>query len=258
MKRMTTTEDLADRATNAFFDMLARVTAVNPRSRMVLGDGETMMLVTGTLIPGLNGVFSWARDVDIDQVGRFAELVSQEGLPWSIGTRVEPPAGLVEIAGRYGRGDRNTEPLMVCRAGDVRLGEPRRDGPVIRAITSADLETYVGVMSSGLGAPAEVVRGLVTAPVVDVGWTDTYLAELDGVPVATGFGVRSGDHIGVFNIVVLPEFRRRGYGRSVTERIMRDGFERGARVAYLHSSPEGLPLYRSMGFRTVETWTYFS
>jgi hypothetical protein len=37
-----------------------------------------------------------------------------------------------------------------------------------------------------------------------------------------------------------------------------DGVARGADLAYLQSSEDGYPLYQSMGFRTVETWTYLS
>jgi ribosomal protein S18 acetylase RimI-like enzyme len=70
--------------------------------------------------------------------------------------------------------------------------------------------------------------------------------------------MRIGDHIGVYNITVAPEFRRRGFGRLITERVIRDGFDAGAATAYLQSSRPGLPLYESMGFRMAESWTYLS
>jgi ribosomal protein S18 acetylase RimI-like enzyme len=44
-----------------------------------------------------------------------------------------------------------------------------------------------------------------------------YLVELEGVRVATSFGVLVDDLVGVFNIAVPPQYRRRGYGRAATE-----------------------------------------
>jgi hypothetical protein len=52
--------------------------------------------------------------------------------------------------------------------------------------------------------------------------------------------------------------RSRGLGRIITERVIADGSEAGATLAYLHSSPMAEQLYRSMGFRVTETWTTFS
>jgi ribosomal protein S18 acetylase RimI-like enzyme len=76
--------------------------------------------------------------------------------------------------------------------------------------------------------------------------------------VAVGFGIFGQRIAGVFNIATAHGYRGRGYGRAVTSRIMADGVDRGADLAYLQSSEEGYPLYQSMGFRTVETWTYLS
>jgi ribosomal protein S18 acetylase RimI-like enzyme len=113
-------------------------------------------------------------------------------------------------------------------------------------------------MAAGFEAPAEIILSLMTESVIDAPWAGTYLVEVDGLPVATGLGILSGDHIGVYNIAVVPERRDRGYGWLVTERVLTDGFAAGATTAYLHSSKAGRPLYESMGFRTVETWTYLT
>ena len=85
-----------------------------------------------------------------------------------------------------------------------------------------------------------------------------YLAREDGQVVAVGFGVFGQGTAGVFNIATVPAYRGRGYGRAVTSRIVADAVTRGADLAYLQSSEDGYPLYQSMGFRTVETWTYLS
>jgi len=77
-----------------------------------------------------------------------------------------------------------------------------------------------------------------------------------GAALAAGFGVFLEGTCGLYNIATAPGYRSRGYGRAVSSRIMADGIGRGAELAYLQSTPDGYPLYQSMGFRTVETWTY--
>jgi ribosomal protein S18 acetylase RimI-like enzyme len=62
----------------------------------------------------------------------------------------------------------------------------------------------------------------------------------------------------VFNIAVTPQARSRGLGRAMTARVMADGFAAGADTAYLHPSEAARPLYESMGFRVVQTWTTFT
>lgn len=58
--------------------------------------------------------------------------------------------------------------------------------------------------------------------------------------------------------VVPPQYRRRGYGRAATAAVLRDAYEEGARTAFLHASPLGVPLYQVMGFRLTENWTLFT
>jgi ribosomal protein S18 acetylase RimI-like enzyme len=83
-----------------------------------------------------------------------------------------------------------------------------------------------------------------------------YGAEEDGELVSVGLGIFLGEFTGIYNIATRPGHRGRGYGRAVTSRIVTDGIARGAPLAYLQSSAAGYPLYESMGFRTLERWTY--
>jgi N-acetylglutamate synthase len=75
---------------------------------------------------------------------------------------------------------------------------------------------------------------------------------------AVGLGIFGDAIAGIFNIATVPAYRGRGYGRAVSSRIVADAVARGADLVYLQSSEDGFPLYQSMGFHTVETWTYLS
>ncbi|WP_263974216.1 GNAT family N-acetyltransferase [Streptomyces albicerus] len=81
---------------------------------------------------------------------------------------------------------------------------------------------------------------------------------MDGEPAAAGLAILTERHVGLANIGTLPENRRRGLGRAITEAILRDARTAGARTAYLHSSDEAVPLFEQVGFRTEEFWASFT
>jgi N-acetylglutamate synthase len=73
-----------------------------------------------------------------------------------------------------------------------------------------------------------------------------------GVGVAAGLGVLDGSWLGLFEIVVHPEQRRRGYGREVTRSLLGWGKRHGATHAYLQvvsGNEPAIRLYEDLGFR---------
>jgi GNAT superfamily N-acetyltransferase len=75
------------------------------------------------------------------------------------------------------------------------------------------------------------------------------VGRLGGRPAATALGCLAGDVLGVYSVATLPDARRRGLGRAVTLAVLRDGLDRGARLAVLESSAAGLGVYHGLGFR---------
>lgn len=66
---------------------------------------------------------------------------------------------------------------------------------------------------------------------------------------APGPGNPSGVRGHVFNMSTLPAHRRRGYARTCLEALLEwFGAETQARVINLNATPDGIALYRSMGF----------
>jgi ribosomal protein S18 acetylase RimI-like enzyme len=83
--------------------------------------------------------------------------------------------------------------------------------------------------------------------------------EQDGQLVAFALGVVDGDHVGLFDVLVAPQARRRGLARRLTQSVVAWGREHGARFAYLQvvaSNAAALPLYAELGFRTVYSYAY--
>src|SRR6476659_7421379 len=81
-----------------------------------------------------------------------------------------------------------------------------------------------------------------------------YLGRVAGRDVSTSVGLTLGNDVGLFGVATPPEHRGRGYGAALTAAAARDGFAAGADLAWLQSSRLGLPVYRRLGFREVETY----
>jgi ribosomal protein S18 acetylase RimI-like enzyme len=244
-------------AADAFFAAVRALADVQPGGRWESAENGTALLISDSQMSSLNGVFAQRLEADAAEMDRLAGPAAETGLPWSIGVRGEPGADVLEVAARHGRTGRHQTPMLVCPSGDA-LFRGQTGPATVRTITSAERKVVGETLAAGFRAPVGMVLSLMTEQVIDAPWAETYLVEVDGTPVATGMGILNGDHIGVYNIATAPEFQGRGYGRLVTERVMTDGFAAGATTSYLQSSKAGRPLYETMGFRTVETWTYLT
>ena len=85
-----------------------------------------------------------------------------------------------------------------------------------------------------------------------------FVAYVDGVPAAAALSFTALDVDACRLGRDCPAFRRRGLGTAVTRAAVLAGFDAGASLAALESSPAGVPLYRSMGFRTITNYRVWS
>ncbi|MFK3981868.1 GNAT family N-acetyltransferase [Micromonospora sp. NPDC050397] len=254
----------AEALAEAWFVALSAKIDATPDARFERGSDGVHLVVTGVLMPTGNGVFTTATNPDPQRVAALADKMVGRGLPWSIQVRGEPDAELVRLAAGYGLTARVPSPLMSrsaprvpapTRAGDA-VGAAGSDTARVRPATGADGPVYANLIATALGLPRPVIGEFASAPVLEAPGITGYLVEWDGVAAGTGLSTRFGEHLGVYNITVPPAFRRRGFARLVSETVLRDGFASGAQVAFLHASAQAQSLYESLGFRTVETWTY--
>lgn len=75
--------------------------------------------------------------------------------------------------------------------------------------------------------------------------------------VAFGLAVYEREMVGLFDIIVAPDMRGKGYGRAVTQALIAWGRDAGARAAYLQvraANEAALGLYADLGF--VEAYPY--
>lgn len=77
--------------------------------------------------------------------------------------------------------------------------------------------------------------------------------------LAYGQVVKSGDIVGLFNIVVPKAYRGRGYGRKMTQSLLDWGADQGAKMAYLQVTDANVGarrLYETMGFKEAYPYHY--
>jgi ribosomal protein S18 acetylase RimI-like enzyme len=148
------------------------------------------------------------------------------------------------------------------------------------------LEAPTLVMSRFLES-TEAAEGVAESPVATSAWVETELAALDidrssvgpwlatiamvpspasfvvstegGEPVGAGFGVVVDDMLGVFEIVVRPEFRRRGHARRIMAALHRFGVGEGAERVFLQvlaDDERAIALYRSLGYDVSYQYWY--
>lgn len=81
---------------------------------------------------------------------------------------------------------------------------------------------------------------------------------LDGQPAAWGLAVAERGYVGLYDIVVAPDLRGLGLGRTLVTSLMAWGGEAGAARAYLQmreTNEVAHALYRSLGFSTAYRYT---
>jgi N-acetylglutamate synthase len=239
-------------ALRGMFAVLDLTADLNPGGWRKQGQDGTRLSFSGSALATFNGVFCDGQ-ADAADIKAYAELAG--GLPWGVLSRSEPSEELRALAAESGLTGALAVPVMTLPA--CALDESSEDVDV-RRVDSGDRSEYLDALSAYYGGPRDLWSDLMSAAFMDSPATTSYLLEVDGRTVATAFGVLTEGMIGVYCIGTRPEFRRRGYGRAATEAVLRDGFAAGAQGAYLTATDMGFPLYRSIGFQNVETWTHLT
>ncbi|MBA1363169.1 GNAT family N-acetyltransferase [Burkholderia gladioli] len=223
-----------------------------------VGQRGVQSFSTSIPISSINGVLSSTADVDLDELRNFAENFRGRGAPWSIQTRNKSQSISVEsIARDKGLTNYYESPFMTKVLGEADSIAPPFDNNIYR-IGARDSEIYRRTLAAGFEVSERFFEELSAPRFIDRETVAAYLMFENGVAVATAFGSLNNGYVGVFNVSTIPDYRGRGFGRAITQRVLRDGYLRGARAAFLHSSPSGFRVYESLGFVTKEMWQVYT
>ena len=247
------------KAAKAWLRTQAMMAAAVPGGMVEWGSAEALMSLTTSPIPALNGVLDIADEPDPREIAALAALAAERATtPWTIQLRAKPSTEIRRVAESHGLVHESTYALMVLNLGEETAATPLPRGVRIRAVDGADHKVYADTLAEGFETSPEVFGNLLSPQVLDATGLTAYLAEYEGAPVATGLASTVEDCVGLFNIATPPRHRRRGYARAITQSMLIDARTSGKRIAFLSPSDEGLPLYESMGFQTVQDFTRFA
>jgi GNAT superfamily N-acetyltransferase len=81
--------------------------------------------------------------------------------------------------------------------------------------------------------------------------TELLVGRFDGEPVATSLAFVGGGAVGLYGVGTAPDYRGRGFGGAISAAAVEWGRGRGERIAILHATTMGAPVYRRLGFQPV-------
>ena len=191
-------------------------------------------------------------EVDPELVNSLEAAYRERGQPpvW----RLSPlaPSGIADILAARGYRTIERSLVQVC---PLRAFTPAAEVRIHPQPTQAWIEAF-GIHSPVRPEHRPTMRRMLASIAAPVGFA---FVEEAGLPLAMAIGAVSGDHMGLFDVLVMPEARRRGLARKVTESLYAWAWSHGARFAYLQvvaTNAAAMPLYEAQGFRTVYSYEY--
>ena len=130
--------------------------------------------------------------------------------------------------------------------------------PRVRAATAPDVETVSELLASAYGIEHDESDAIAAFAAVDRDNGTIWLLVDESRAVATAFSGVVGDAVCVWSLATPERYGRRGYASALLTDVLSRACEAGASVGLLAATPEGEPLYRRAGWRTIETWKIFA
>jgi ribosomal protein S18 acetylase RimI-like enzyme len=141
------------------------------------------------------------------------------------------------------------------------LSPPVKPLPAIEACrveNETTINAFCAIGSTCFHVPLAWFREVFDSPSVWARFA-SYVAYVNGEPVATAAVVAGGGAAGVYNVATMPGHQRRGYGEAVMRYALEDSRrEHGLERSVLQSTPAGYRLYERMGYRTVTNVSVYS
>ena len=200
------------------------------------------LMASGLAYPYLNS--ACVTDAALADVGAAKAWYAARGLPW----------GAIAASGPLWPFGRRllTQRLMATGPADF-WKAPVPPGLVLRRAGAEDVEVVVAIDNAAFGSSPEAARDWL-GPLCGLGEVRVAIGELDGRPVAAGYGTscrgEAGPSLYIGGIGVVPSARRRGVAAALLSFLVGHGFEQGFGFAHLQTdSKSAARLYERLGFR---------
>jgi hypothetical protein len=194
--------------------------------------------------------FRLADDEVDDVVGEVRGHVRRRGrsaLTWEVGSSATPP-DLVDRLLALGMVD-DREPLAIGMALTEPPSAPPPDVEVRRAESSDELREASRIAAVAFGDdPDEAAAAEPEPPVPGI---ETYIAYVDGRPVARATAAFSEHGVTLFGGATLPEARGRGAYRALVAARWEDAVAAGKPALVTQAGAMSRPILQRLGFREV-------
>ncbi|AHI66492.1 GNAT family N-acetyltransferase [Burkholderia thailandensis] len=227
--------------------------------------GDHAVVNSGLATDTFNLVISRAADgVQANAVAPIARDFDEAGLPAAWWTcRSGPDAAFSRALGDAGFVDDETSVGMLAELDALPCVEPPRGFRVRQISEAGDVARFGALICALFDPPDPFVDAFylhVAALEIDTAEPlKLFLGEIDGRAVSTAALYLDAGTAHVFDISTAAHARRRGYARAITHFVLAHARDRlGADRAALQASPEGLNVYRRLGFRPVCEFRVYS
>ncbi|GAA0463902.1 hypothetical protein Ade02nite_30730 [Paractinoplanes deccanensis] len=215
-------------------------------------DDDPALLRTGVPHPFLNGVLRL-------ESGRVADVLPGvrrrfDGLPWLWHVGPDSDSRIGEELVALAAAEPIVAPVMAIGLDDVAPSADPAGLKIEGVAADADLAAWAGLYSREFGFPEEQVPDAIRLEFErqdPPGTLRRYAGRVDGVLVATASVLDLHGVAGVYCVATHHDWQRQGIGARMMTHVLSAARDRGLTTAVLESSPDGLPLYRKLGFTQV-------
>jgi ribosomal protein S18 acetylase RimI-like enzyme len=161
-------------------------------------------------------------------------------------TKLSTPEGATELFARRGLRIDASSPCMALNLAG--FAPAPAEGSIRTAVVDGaeGLRAWVGIVNRGLFG-CELFTMEQYEDMYTLGNTSFHLACIGGIPASACMTVR-GATATLECVATLPEYRRRGLGAAVTSRALERLKELGVDTVTLRAEPDGVNLYKKLGF----------
>jgi hypothetical protein len=183
----------------------------------------------------------------VEEVRGIVRARRRTALTWEIGSSATP-SDLVQRLLALGMVD-DREPLAIGMVLDEPPAQAPADVEVRRAETMDELRAAARIAAIGFGMKPDDVG--VEDPEPPVPGIETYLAYVDGRPVARATAAFSEHGVTLFGGATLPEARGRGAYRALVAARWEDAVAAGKPALVTQAGAMSRPILQRLGFREI-------
>mmetsp|Transcript_7873 Transcript_7873/g.9761 ORF Transcript_7873/g.9761 Transcript_7873/m.9761 type:complete len:268 (-) Transcript_7873:22-825(-) len=243
-------------------NMLAKFSYIPSRvaGMKVLCDDSCTLVDSGTSSDMFNVLCGWkVCDPAVIQE-KEAVFGTDRGFAHWIGFMGEPS----ELRDNIGNNmdEMESELAMYCELREILGITQHSNFEIMKVSQETELQDFISILVSLLPHESSDISSYFLAA-KDILLTETcpwsiWVGYLDGAPVSCCSGFAAGGVYGLWDIITLPDARRKGLGSSMTLTALQYASNKlGYKLAVLTATDSGVPLYKALHFATVKAfWVY--